>query len=82
MKQENSKNSKKWLLPVLILAALAVVIGIVLAIVLPGMRSQTGNQADSGRTQIYWNYEGESFIEAETGMSVREKQEDGEYSHH
>ena len=80
MKQENGSKSKKWLIPVLILAALAVAAGIVLAILLPGAPNGNGGEAaDSGRTTLYWNHEGASYIEAETGMSTREKQEDGMY---
>lgn len=80
MKEQNGKNSKKWLLPVLILAALAVVVGIVLAVVLPGIGGQQGNQGhESNRPALYWNKDGASYIEAETGMSTREKQDDGMY---
>lgn len=80
MKQENGAKSKKWLLPVLILVALAVVAGVALAILLPGQGGQQGNaDAEAGRITLYWNYEGASYIEAETGMSTREKGEDGLY---
>ena len=79
MKQEAKTQSKKWLWLVVALAALAAVIGLVLAFVLP-KESQTGTpDTPDAEVKLYWNVDGAKFIDLETGLSVREPGEDGLY---
>lgn len=83
MSEEVTKNkkTKKWLLPVIIGAAVLVIAGIVLAIVLGG---GTGNNTGGGTTKIesrlYWNLDREQFVDPDTGMSTRVKGSDGYFT--
>lgn len=77
MKQESGRQKKKWLLPVLIAAAVLVIAGVVLGFVLGGQ--QSGSSDGTIESKIYWNVDREEFIEEETGLSAREPAEDGNY---
>ena len=77
MKQEKAKKMPKWLLPVIIAAAVLVVAGIVLAIFL-GSQGQ-GNGPDAVQSELYWNIDRVKFIDPETNMSTREPAADGDY---
>ena len=76
MKQDNAKSTPKWLLPVVIAAAVLVVAGILLAIFLGGNSSAgSGSQSD-----LYWNVDRSESVDPETGMSTREPGADGLYT--
>ena len=77
MKKEAGRQGKKWLLPVLIAAAVLVIASVVLGFVLGAQQTQSGSGAIESK--IYWNVDREQFIEEETGLSVREPAEDGNY---
>ena len=77
MKHETGKKSAKWIWLVAGLAALLVIAGVVLALVLGG--GDSGDSAVGGRADLYWNIEREAWIEEDTGLSCREKAEDGMY---
>lgn len=76
MKKETSKKSKLWLWLILGAAALAVIAGAVLGIV---MIAGSDEKSDDGRAELYWNLDQAAYLDAETGMSLREPGEDGQY---
>lgn len=78
MKQESVKKTPKWLLPVIIAAALLVVVGIVLAIFLPKLGQ--GGESDAIQSKLYWNVDRLANVEEESGMSIREPGADGLYA--
>ena len=77
MKQERRKN-KKWIWLVAGLAALLVVVGVVLALVLPGLKGPDSEGVDA---ELYWNVDRLQYTEnAEIeGSSDRTAAEDGNY---
>lgn len=78
MKKEASAKNRKWLYPVIVLAAVLAVVGIVLAVVLAGQRSDPASV--SGRVQLYWNIDRMTYTEnSESGLTTREPQPDGLY---
>ena len=74
MKQE-SKKGKKWLWAA-VTAALLVVVGAVLALMLPGEKTDAGVQSGA---KLYWNIDREAFQDPNTGLSARQPGEDGMY---
>jgi uncharacterized protein YgiM (DUF1202 family) len=77
MKQETSKNKKKWLLPVIIAAAVLVVAAIVLAFfMIPRGQNDTG----AASSKLYWNLDRQEHLDPETGLSVRPAGSDGLYA--
>ena len=78
MKQESAKKTPKWLLPVIIAAAVLVIAGVVLAIVLGGV-GQQGPAAVNGPYELYWNVDREVNVDLETGLSLRQPDANGKY---
>lgn len=74
MKQQASKNSKAWLWLAAGAVALLVIVGVVLAIVLPGQGGQQDPAAVS--SALYWNVDRQSWVD-ESGLSTRIAGEDG-----
>ena len=80
MKKEAANKNRKWLLPVIIAAAVLVIAGVLLAIFL-GPWNQGGTQSGGKvNSKLYWNVDRLQFVEEETGFSIRTKGEDGLYS--
>lgn len=75
MKKEASGKKGKWLWLVLALVALLAVVGVVLALVLGG----GGGKEVGGRPDLYWNVDREANVDRDTGLSIREAAEDGNY---
>lgn len=82
MKQE-AKKSKKWLLPVLIVAAILVAVGVVLAFTLGGGQQTAVEEEQQAQkvitSKLYWNIDRLSFLDEESMFSNREPAEDGLY---
>ena len=82
MKKETEKQNKKsklWLWILLALLALAIIGGVVAAFVLPGLMQPQGPTGPVAEAKLYWNLDRTLWLEEETGMSAREKAEDGYY---
>lgn len=79
MKQETGKKQNKWLLPVIIIAALLVIAGIVIAIFALGGNNEEPAGADGVTAEIYWNLDRKDHLDPDTGLSIRAAGEDGLY---
>jgi len=86
MKQEAGKNTKKWLLPVIIAAiVLLLAAAVVVTDLIWGYIGIFGNQeedpqAASGlHSPIYWNVDRQTYLDPQTGLSIREPGEDDLY---
>ena len=77
MKQETARKTPKWLLPVIIAAAVLVIAGVILAIVLGGGTQQGPSGSVTGPYELYWNIDREANIDPETGLSLRQPDADG-----
>lgn len=80
MKQEATPQKKKWVVIVAIIAALLLIAGGVVAAIflLNGQQDQPGEQ--TVQSDLYWNLDKVTFTEnSETGLSTRERAEDGLY---
>ena len=77
MREETRKQRKKWLWPVLIFVVVAVIVGAVLAFVLPGNQDPAG--AGNTDTRLYWNVDRVAFTTGGLGLSDRVPEEDGMY---
>ncbi len=77
MKKEAGKRSKLWLWLAIGLAAVLVITGTVLGIVL--LSGQGGKTKDDGRPDLYWNLDREAYMTKDSLSSSREKAEDGLY---
>lgn len=85
MKQESGKK-KKWLLPVIIAAVLLIAGGVAAFFLLKNpapaeqpQQTQTPAQEQQVQSALYWNVDRASMLEAETGLSLREPDENGRY---
>lgn len=76
MKKEATKKNKLWLWIVIGAVALLAAAGVVAAVLLGGGK-ETGST--DGRAELYWNLDQATYLDAETGMSLREPGEDGQY---
>ena len=83
MKQETGKKSKLWLWIVLAVVALLAVAGVVVAMLGlfgPGEAPSTEPTETKPVSEVYWNVDRVQFTQdSETGLSTREKGEDGLY---
>ena len=84
MKQDNGKKSKKWLLIVIAIVALLAAAAVALVFILGG-NSQGPAQSEQPTDEtpasaVYWNLDKAQNIDPETGLSSREKGEDGLYA--
>ena len=75
MKKEASKKSLKWLWLAVGIAVLLAVVGVALAILLPG---QEAADPETVSSELYWNVDREKWVD-ETGLSTRTAGEDGVY---
>ncbi|MBR4864293.1 MAG: hypothetical protein IKU07_06935 [Oscillospiraceae bacterium] len=75
MKKETTKKSKLGLWLAIGIAALVLIVGAVLGIVLMG--GQEAKQVDDGRPDLYWNLDREIYFEKGAISSSREMAEDG-----
>ena len=77
MKQEATKKSKLWLWLLIGAVALLAVAGIVVALIF-GFGSD--QESSGGRPELYWNVDRVAYTQnSETGLSTRERAEDGLY---
>ena len=82
MKQDNAKKTPKWLWIVIAIVALLAAAAVALVFLLPGQAPQ-GDQPDEGATPsspVYFNLDRIEFTDPETGLSTREKGDDGLYT--
>jgi hypothetical protein len=83
MKQETGKKSPKWLWILIAIIALLAAVGVVLALVLnPGQSGNEGQEPveTTPESAVYWNLDRAQYTDPETGLSTREKGEDGLYT--
>ena len=79
MKQETGKKNK-WLLPVILAAVLLLIGGAVAAIfLLQPQQAPQEQEQPAAATGLYWNLDREQTLDPETGMSLREKNDQGQF---
>jgi len=76
MKKEASGKKGKWLWLVLGIVALLAVVSVVLVLVLGG---QGDKDAAGGRAELYWNVDKDANTDRDTGLSIRQPAEDGNF---
>lgn len=81
MRNEATPKNKRSLWLILALVALLAAAGVLLAILLPsGKQEQSGQPAGNTGSVLYWNLDRVKYMEnSETGLSTRERAEDGLY---
>ena len=68
--------TKKWLMPLVVLMVLIATVCMVMA----GCKQepqQNGPATSGGASALYWNLDRDQFIDPETGLSLRGKDENG-----
>ena len=77
MKKEATGKKKTWLWLAIGVVALLAIAGVVAAFLLGGYRNAGNNT--NGRAELYWNVDQAIYLDGNTGMSLREPGEDGQY---
>ena len=75
MREEKNTKNRKWLWPVIVVAAVLVIAGTLLGIFWSDIFG--GNAGAMQASDLYWNLDRLTFVDPDTGMSTRVKGDDG-----